>query len=414
MTKGQIKFERPDSQAVRCRFDGLPEKHKRALAGVVAGIVQTQGKLAAQRWLEKRLSTPLVKEDNVGQLQLGEALSGSSDGGHERLVQLAHDVDELTPRREALLAQAPTTVTDLSPEARVYEGFVAKAEPFTRHQLALIGSKLTPQSRKVLEFLHLYACSHAHSRNQSLEAQQISFFLPAETIRLSTGVPERTVYDALKRLKALGLVDHRGHVTTLPGFGNRCDGTIFAVKLDVLKSGEARVMWDDLVVSDYRDLAADIDAGRTVYRLAQSTWVGNLRSFFCLLLSWIESKCTVLWNIEVVKPRSLTVQASSSNGLEAVLEVTTGAVANRGQRIGAAASAVARAFGDQHSLAFWWKFCDALAGLVERGGRDYAPMMMVAMQREVAAKQEGFARCPAALFIARLKMSGVYGEIMTA
>lgn len=65
-------------------------------------------------------------------------------------------------------------------------------------------------------------------------------------------------------------------------------------------------------------------------------------------------------------------------------------------------------------MAFWWKFCDALAGFDEGGGRDYSPTIMVAMQREVAAKQEGFACNAAALFISRLKASGVYGEIMTA
>lgn len=112
------------------------------------------------------------------------------------------------------------------------------------------------------------------------------------------------------------------------------------------------------------------------------------------------------------KPRFLTVQASSKNGLEAILDLTQGPEASRGARIGIAASAIARALGDQHSLPFWNRFCDALANLVERGGQDYTVSVKACLQREITAKTEGFARCPAALFISRLKGTGVYGEIM--
>ena len=415
MNGAQGRDGRLDPQTFQQRFNSLSEKRKLELSLVVAGITQKHSKVAAQRWLEQQLGrVPADEPTSAALLQPRDTPPGLDDGSRRKHAALAHKLDELTPSRDALAAHAPTTLTELSAEARAYQGAVRRAEPFTRRQLDLISSALTQQSRKVLEFLHFYACSYALSQEQSLKAQQISFFLPAETISLVTKVRPRTVYDALKRLKALGLIDHRGHVTTLPGYGNRCDGTVFAVKLGVLKSGDARVAYADLKKADYRDLAADISAGRTVHRLAQSTWVFNLRAFLCVLLSWTNSKCTVSWNIDVSNPRFLTVQASSRSGLEAVLEVTTGATANRGRRISTAATAIARAFGDQHSLTFWWKFCDALAFLVECGGRDYAPAIVAAMQREVAAKQEGFARSAAALFIARLKQSGVYGEIMTA
>ena len=385
-------------QAYQQAFHELPEKRKHELARVVASMTQAQGKLAAQWWLEGQLE---AVTDQVGITN--------------PYICTADKNENVTPNRERLVAQAPTTLAVLSPAERAYRTAVTTAEPFTQEQLRYVSPALTPQSCKVFEFLHLYAYSHALNQDQSLKAQQISFFLPAETIPLATGVPKRTVYDALGRLKALGLIDHRGHVVTLEGYGSRCDGTVFAVKLDVLRTGEARVTFEDLKVSDYRDLQDDIDAGRTVYRLAQSeTWVDDLRGNVCRLLSWIASKCTQPWDVEASKPRFMTVQASSKLGLEAVLNVTTGPVATRGQRIGAAATAIARALGDQHSLAFWWRFCDAFASLVERGGRDYGPSLVACIQREVAAKQEGFARCPAALLISRLKCSGIYGEIMTA
>ena len=405
----QARTRRP--QAFKRAFHDLPEKRKLELSRIVAGITQTQGKLAAQWWLEGQLDAHCA--DPSDQQPFGAALNEiqlEGPGGHARSTDEAEDV---TPNRAQLVATAPTTLAVLSPEERAYGGAVAAAEPFTRKQLEHVSLALTPQSRVVFEFVHLYACAHALSHKQSLKAHQISFFLPAETIHLATGVPTRTVYDALKRIKALGLVDYRGHVITLAGYGNRCDGTVFAVKLDALRTGAARVTFDDLKVSDYRNLEADIAAQRTVYRLAQSeTWANHLRENLCSLLSWIQAKCTRPWH-DAPKPRYLTMQASSKLGLEAVLSVTTGPAATRGQRIGAAAAAIAGAFGDQHSLPFWWRFCDALACLVERKGRDYSASVVTCMQREIAAKAEGFAHRPAALFISRLKRSGVYGEIMT-
>ncbi len=393
-------------------FNQLPEQRKGELARVVAGIAQTQGKHAAQRWLEQQLEPHMPVKGSL-HVQLDTLLGKVGNSVAERNHPRAYEDDEITPNRARLAAQAPTTLAVLSEEQKAFQSAVEAAEPFSQEQLELIAPALTPQSVKVLQFLHLYACSNALSREQSLKAHQISFFLPAETIHLATGVPKRTVYDALRRIKALRMIDYRGHVTTLAKHGNRCDGTVFAVKLSVLRTGEARVTYEDLKITDYRDLEEDIDAGRTVYCLAQSgTWVSNLKNSLCRLLSWIQSKCTQLWDAEPLEPRTLTMQASSSHGLEAILEVTRGTAATRGQRIGRAAKAIGCALGDQHSLPFWWRFCDALACLVERGGRDYSLSILACMQRELTAKREGFARNAAALFIARLKASGVYGEIM--
>ncbi len=398
-------------QAYQRAFQSLPEKRKHELARVVASMAQTQGKLAAQWWLEQQLEAH--RSDQAQPTPFGEALDDLQAEGADHRGYTAAEAESVTPSRDQLVAQAPTTLAVLTPEQRAYRKAVETAEPFTQTQLEHVAAALTPQSCKVFEFVYLYACSHALSRGQSLKAFQISFFLPAETIHLATGVPTRTVYDALSRIKALGLIDHRGHVVTLEGYGNRCDGTVFAVKLDALRGGAARVTYDDLKVDDYRNLGDDIAAERTVYRIAQSeTWVGNVKDNLCRLLSWIFSKCTRPWDAEVSKPRFMTVQASSKLGLEAVLEVATGPATTRGRRIGAAATAIAGALGDQHSLAFWWKFCDRLASLAECGCHDYSATVIACMQREIAAKTEGFARNAAALFVSRLKSSGIYGEIM--
>ncbi len=404
---------RPDSQVYPQIFHGLPEKRKLELTRVVAGMAQTQGKLAAQWWLEQQLDAH--RSDQAQTTRFGEALDNLQAEGADHRDLTAAEAESVTPSRDQLVAQAPTTLAVLTPEQLAYRKAVEMAEPLTQAQLEHVSAALTPQSCKVFKFVYLYACSHALSKGQSLKAFQISFFLPAETIHLATGVPKRTVYDALRRIKALGLLDHRGHVITLEGYGNRCDGTVFAVKLDTLRGGAARVTYDDLKIDDYRNLGEDIAAERTVYRIAQSeTWVGDVKSNLCRVLSWIASKCTRPWDAEVSKPRFMTVQASSKLGLEAVLDVATGPATTRGRRIGAAATAIAGALGDQHSLAFWWKFCDRLASLAENGSQNYSATVVACMQREIAAKTEGFAKNAAALFISRLKSSGVYEEVMTA
>ncbi len=409
---GAVRKGSRNPQAYQSAFHDLPEKRKFELAQVVAGITQTQGKLAAQWWLEQQLD-PYMSESSLPR-PLNEALRESQAAVADCPLPCSNKAEAVTPNRERLIAEAPLTFVVMSPEERVFRSAIETAEPFTQEQLEHMAPALTPQSCKVFEFIHLYACSHALSREQSLKAQQISFFLPAETIPLATGVPKRTLYDALKRLKALGLVDYKGHVTTLTRYGNRCDGTVFAVKLNALRTGAAHVTYEDLKVTDYRDLEADITAQRTVYRLAQSeTWADDLKVNLCRLLSWIQGKRTRAWKKDA-EPRYLTVQASSKLGLEAVLNVTTGTAATRGQRIGAGASAIARAFGDQHSLAFWWTFCDRLASLAESETRDYSATVVACMQREVAARAEGFASNAAALFISRLQRSGIYGEIMAA
>ena len=398
------------------RFAQLPEQRKHELARVVAGLTQVQGRVAAQRWLERQLeAAPFQRSAGTGSLgSRADRLASRVVENDFRLFQTA-TTDEPTPNQNQLVENAPTTLSALSHDEKQFLPAVEAAKPFSREQLELVTPALTLQSTKVFEFMHLFACSQALSKGQSLNAHQISFFLPAETIFLATGVPKRTVYDALRRIKALKLIDYRGHVTTLAGHGNRCDGTVFAVKLNALRTGEARVTFEDLKVSDYRNLEADIQAERTVFRLAQSgTWVGNLKDKLCRLLTWVQSNCTRPWNADVGNPRSLTVQVGSRDGLETILDTTHGPKAGRGARIGAAASAIARALGDQHSLPFWTRFCDAVANLAEGGGRDYTLAIKACLQREITAKAEGFAHCPAALFISRLKESGVYGEIMDA
>lgn len=295
-----------------------------------------------------------------------------------------------------------------SPEERRAEQAVGEVEAFSAEQVGLAGD-LTRRSHEVYSFLHLLCSASARSKGQSLLAYQITVFCPGEVIRDALGLAHSTFYDALGRLKARGLVDYRGHRTTLNSWGNRCDGTLFAVKLRPERAGEARLHYDDLKAS-YRDLEADIEQGRTWYRIGQSvTWGKDIRHAVRCLLSWNLLGYTLPAVDPVEKPPFMTLQSAGS--VELILDVLLGPKVERARRIELAARAVVTALGDGGSLNFWRRL---LRGMVRQAdaGRDYSTALHGAVQRAHADRVEGFARKAGALLITRLKQAGVYRELM--
>ena len=287
-----------------------------------------------------------------------------------------------------------------------------ETESWSRTVVAQMRTVLPPGPYFLYEHLHHYACADMQKRNYNVTAFQHEFFLIAEALYYILGIPKASFYRHLRQLKRLGLIDYRGHCTTVGAFGSRRDGTVFAVKMHPTRDARAKVNHDHLSAQGYRDLEADIAAKRTFWKVRQST-NGGLAALDTLggLLKWIHSKCTYPKE-DHSQPRLLTVSLNSKSGLEAVSQVTQGPRHERGQRIKAAAQVTARAFGDQHSINFWWRFYDALVWHVEQGGKDYAQPVHLGLERERAARSEGFARNAAALFISRLKESGVYTRLM--
>ena len=260
--------------------------------------------------------------------------------------------------------------------------------------------------------LHHYACADMRKRNYDVRAFLHEFFTIAEALYYILGIPKASFYRHLRLLQQLGLIDYRGHCTTVGAFGSRRDGTVFAVKLHPTRDARAKVNYDHLSAQGYRNLEADIAAKRTFWKVRQSN-NGGLAALDTLvgLLRWTHSKCTC-FKEDHFQPRLLTVSLSSKSGLEAVSQVTQGPRNERGQRISEAAQVTARALGDQHSINFWWRFYDAMVWYVEQGGKDYAQAVHLGLERERTARSEGFARNAAALFISRLKKSGVYTRLM--
>lgn len=346
------------------RLQNLPEQERDALIRITLELREQKGDTYAKRWLTERC-TPTAPS-------------------------------------------TPAAPKDVCPFEEAFQTHASWCDSVIEANHPLIPTRAVALYRNMLH----YATADMHILGYHLTAIQHTFFTVSEAFCHVHRLSKATFYRHLNELKETGLVDYRGHRTTLSGRGSRCDGTLFAVKLHPDRDARARVPFEYLKAQDYRNLQQDIEDKRTFWQLRQS-FNGDAKetSARSQLLKWIHSKCTSL-QAQVSNPRFLTVSLASKSGLEAVRDVTCGSQQQRSQRLTDAVQATVRALNDHHSAPFWWKFYDGLETLAKRDGKDYATHVHLALERERTAYEEGFARNPSALFIARLKDQGLYRTIM--
>jgi hypothetical protein len=244
----------------------------------------------------------------------------------------------------------------------------------------------------------------AHRRGYHRKASQVSYFCPAESICAHLGISRGSFYRSLKELLALGLVDARGHKTTINGWAVRCDGTLWSVKLRPHKGSRARLRYDDLK-AQYRDLGADIEAGRTVWSQTRQSSTGETNAVTLeSLLAW------ALPPLDAQTPVTLTVASEERLSLEILLDVPF--VPKQGKREGVdrAARALAQVLTDDGSLNFYRYLVWQLLRLHQQG-RDYLLAVYQMVLRASADYGEGFARKPGALFVSRLKACHLWDEL---
>jgi hypothetical protein len=224
-----------------------------------------------------------------------------------------------------------------------------------------------------------------------------------------------TLYSYLHELKNLGLIDFKGHVTTVnleDADGetfevNRCDGALLCIRLDGYKKAQ-------LTRFDYqetpRDLQADMKRGHTAHRLLKqfeesSSLEENNRDITPL----------ILWSLN---PASLfsPLQADSSGFADLLAgDYPTGILDlagshDRNHDVDLTAHHLARCLGDAGSLNFYRRLLWQLLRAKDRGW-DFFGNVYHAVVRVMADKRESFARKPGALLIARLKISSCWDEL---
>ena len=337
------------------------------------------GALAAERWLrgylERRSSPPAQPASN-----------------QPHLLPLA------APERPAATSE-PILCKD-SAALPLQEA----VESFSARQVARVASDLNPLALRIYALLNLLGCSFAHHRGYHRKAGQVSYFCPAEPICAHLGVTRGSFYRSLKELFALGLVDARGHKTTINGWAVRSDGTLWSVKLRPHKGSRARLRYDDLK-AQYRDLEADIEAGNTAYAQTRQS---NTNRTECVtleqLLAW------ALPPVSAQNPVTMTVASGERLSLHLLLDVPGLPKQRRREGVDRAARALAQGLTDDGSLNFYRYLVWQLLRLHQQG-RDYLQSVYGMVLRANADYREGFARRPGALFVSRLKACALWGEL---
>jgi DNA-binding transcriptional ArsR family regulator len=277
-------------------------------------------------------------------------------------------------------------------------------ESFSARQVARMVAEVNPLALRIYALLNLLGCTVAHRRGYHHKASQVSYFCPAESICAHLGISRGSFYRSLKELLALGLVDARGHKTTINGWAVRCDGTLWSVKLLPHKGSRARLRYDDLK-AQYRDLEADIDAGNTVYAQTRQSSTGEANV--------VTLESLLVWALPPVRTENsvtLTVASDERLSLEILLDVPFIPKQGRREAVDKAARALAQHLTDAGSLNFYRYLVWQLLRLHQQG-RDYLLAVYQMVLRATADHREGFAKRPGALFVSRLKPCSLWAEI---
>ena len=237
----------------------------------------------------------------------------------------------------------------------------------------------------------------------------VTVHIPLETVARAVGKHRVTVWRALPKLRALGLVDARPHKTTALGGRTVNSGTLWAVRLNPNEGTAAKLTHEELQ-HEWRDLDRDRRRGRTAYQegMQQSKELPVEGFNLELLLAWAVAP----------QPTQTPLNNDCCGGaradLEAVLDVADVPTEARGEMVDTAARALSGALGDAGGLMFYRWLLWQLLRLQDRTGAAPFYQVYLAAQRARADRTEGFGRKPGALFVSRLKQAPWWDELTRA
>jgi DNA-binding transcriptional ArsR family regulator len=232
----------------------------------------------------------------------------------------------------------------------------------------------------------------------------VVLFCPAEQVARAVGIHPSTLYRVLPELVEAGLVEARGHYTTLRG-RTRSDGTAWAVRLRPVGGCKARLGYSDLK-AQYRDLGGDIAAGRTSWALmreSKNPTRGDID--LGLIRRW------ALPPPSTKSPLPYDSRTAARRSLEAVLDVQHAEREDRSAAVTLAAEAMAAALRDRTGVNFYRRLLWQLLRRSDAGRGDHWHAVYLAAQRAAVDSSEGFARKPGALFVSRLKGAPWWDEL---
>lgn len=244
----------------------------------------------------------------------------------------------------------------------------------------------------------------AEARGYAPGVAAVTVHIPVDVVAVALRRHRVTVWRAARQLKAAGLLDFRPHKTTVNGRVVN-SGTLWCVALRPVEGG-VRLRYDDMKHQGWRDLAGDIERGRTAHAaMQQSKDSCKTDTDLELLRDWALSPS------EAFSPSLYDCCTTPRRDLETVLDVQHAARSERPEMVEAAADALCVALRDQGGRRFYMLLMWQLLRLQDSAGS--APWYAVYQQaaRARADAREGYGRKPGALLVSRLKGAAWWSEL---
>ncbi len=260
---------------------------------------------------------------------------------------------------------------------------------------------LTDTEKLIYEVLCGVGLEVLRARGYSERVTEIHFFAPAELVAMACGIHASTLYRRLPALRKAGLADCRGHYCTHNGV-TRSDGSVWAVRVSPNKGCKAKVPYDYLK-KQYRSLGADIESGRTAWKLTRESEPKEKQSRFDL---------SYILRFALPDTPSNSVdndsRAAQRFDLETVLDLASAPQIEHAEMLSKAAKSVCVALQDNHSERFWYGVLKGLLRLRDSGKGDYFHSVYLLVARCRADVNEGMALKGGALAVSRLKRTQIW------
>lgn len=261
---------------------------------------------------------------------------------------------------------------------------------------------LTRKAQTLYDAMREVGGKVSDARGYCAAVSQVHFFVPGEIVADATCMARSTMYVKLKELEAAELIEGRAHYVTHEG-RTKTDGMVWAVKMQPERPGAVGVPHDYLKAS-YRCLSADIENGRTAWKLVKSDSQKPSTK-------QVDIDKILAWALPPSATQNPDTGMTVRCDLEAVLDVPYVDKAERGAAVDGAARALAMTLGDAGGLMFYRWLLWQLLRLADQHQGDYWHQVYEQARRARADAAEGFARRPGALFTARLKGAPWWDEL---
>ena len=274
------------------------------------------------------------------------------------------------------------------------------AAAVTQKLTGCLASDLNRGELRTFQALHTCALHVAQRRGYAPAVSRVTFFCPLEVVAVALGVNRTTVWRHLHILRELGLVDARAHKTTFRGETVN-DGYLWCVRLNPQQGKSPRLTYDELRAR-YRNLSADVEAGRTAHALTQKAREEKMQQSYSVEKGTVNLELLLSWTLPLENPFSPVNTDCCKAEIMSILDVRHAEKSERNLAVDQAASAICYALADPGSHGW---YCKLLWTLLRRRdqGQDYFHQFYDMVLRTRADRTEGFARNAGKLLISRLK-----------